>query len=146
MGGFFAFLIVRSLLIPHSFGTFDHYRGDNVAEQREKPVNFGERTSCAECHSDQAALHGKGKHLAVQCQNCHAPLSVHIKDGVFQEKMPIDRAATLCLRCHGELPSRPKDFPQIDIKEHLESRGLLLAGGVCLSCHRAHDPSLGEAR
>ncbi len=140
LGGFFAFLTVRSLVLPKSWGEFGHYRGDNLAEQMAKPVSFGPPAICATCHGDVSELHQKGSHKTVQCQNCHAPLSVHIKDGAFQELMPIDRSATLCLRCHAALPSRPKGFPQIDVKSHIEAAGLELAPGVCLNCHQAHDP------
>ena len=142
-GGLFAFLIVRALVIPKSFGEFGFYRGDNIAEQMAKPVNFGPKESCAECHGEVAQTHKKGMHQSVQCQNCHAPLSVHIKDGAFQELMPIDRSATLCLRCHEKLPSRPEKFPQINHEEHLGSKGLTLAPGICLTCHQPHDPLPG---
>ena len=141
VGGFFAFLIVRAFLMPKSFGQYGHYRADNVAEQRAKPLAFGAISACGECHAEQAMIHGKGKHQTVQCQNCHAPLAVHIQEGVFQEPMPINRLAALCLRCHGELPSRPEGFPQIDVKKHLG--GMAPEGpseGVCLRCHRPHDP------
>ncbi len=144
--GFFAFLIVRVLLTPPSFGEFGHYRGDNVAEQMAKPIEFGPKESCAACHGEIAQKHNKGKHQGVQCQNCHAPLAVHIKEGAFQQAMPIDRSATLCLRCHAILSSRPEKFPQIDSKEHLGSKGLEIAPGICLSCHQPHDPAMGVAK
>lgn len=146
LGGFFAFLIVRSLLIPKSFGQHGFYRGDNIPEQMAKPVVFGEKESCVECHPDVMATHKRGSHQTVQCQNCHAPLSVHIQDGVFQEAMPVDRSATLCLRCHAALPSRPEGFPQIDVNQHLGSKGEALGTGVCLHCHMPHDPNLGARK
>lgn len=144
--GFFAYLIARSLLLPPSFGKYGFYRGDAVGEARERPLAFGTKESCAECHSGVVETHKKGRHESVQCQNCHAPLAVHIKEGAFQEAMPVDRSAALCLRCHSHLPSRPAGFPEISVKEHLEAKGLAMAPTVCLVCHKPHDPQLGAAK
>lgn len=144
LGGFLAFLIVRSLLIPPSFGQFGHYRGEALGDEKGRSPFFGSRESCDDCHAEISSIHGRGGHQGVPCQDCHAPLSVHIdSEGVFLEPMPIDRSPRLCLRCHGRLPSRPEKFPQIDVEDHVESKGMPLAEGVCLNCHQVHNPGLG---
>ena len=139
--GLIAFFSFRALLIPESFGKFGYYRGDNVEEQMSLPVSFSKNEACADCH-EVAAIHESGKHKTVQCQNCHAPLAVHVVEGEMVELMPIDRSPKLCLRCHRKLPSRPQDFPQIVAQDHTGEFEQNLKSGACLECHQPHSPSL----
>jgi hypothetical protein len=139
--GLVGFLALRAFLIPDSFGEYGFYRADNVQEQRDKPISFAKRGTCANCH-EGTATHEQGKHKTVQCQNCHAPLAVHVKDDEFIDEMPINRAPSLCLRCHRALPSRPHDFPQIVVKDHVGTIEHNLTSGACLECHKPHDPTL----
>ena len=141
VGSFIAFLIFRAFLIPPTFGEYGFYRGANVQEQMDKKVYFAKKGACAECHDDMARLHKQNSHAAVQCQNCHAPLAVHIEEGEFIGEMPINSSPKLCLQCHRALPSRPKDFPQIDVKNHLATVEQNLESGQCLQCHNPHDPT-----
>lgn len=141
IGAFLAFLIVRAFLIPASFGKYGFYRADNVQEQMNKPVSFAKRGTCGNCHDKIVQVHTKAKHQSVQCQNCHAPLVLHVKNDDFVGEMPIKRSPKMCLRCHRKLPSRPLDFPQIDSKDHLGVAEQLLPIGECIKCHHPHDPS-----
>lgn len=136
----FAYLIIRALLVPHSFGEFGYFRGDNVQEQMDKEVVFANRGACATCHDNEDKMHKAGFHKTVQCQNCHAPLSYHIYGDEVKE-MPINRSPDLCLLCHKVLASRPVDFPQIDLDAHLKDAGAELKPGVCLTCHNPHGGS-----
>lgn len=139
-GALFVFFVVRALLLPHSFGQFGHFRGDNLTEQALKPVVHGAPSSCAECHDDKAKTMAGGRHATIPCQDCHAPLSQHVTEDGMQP-MPINKSFTLCYRCHQQLPSRPKSFPQIDFHEHVVSKGKTLESEeICLSCHQPHSP------
>ncbi|MBI2343690.1 MAG: hypothetical protein HYV02_05120 [Deltaproteobacteria bacterium] len=141
IGAIFLFLIVRAFLIPKSFGEFGFYRADNLSEQKRLPISFAARGDCAACHPDIATRHQQGPHQPVQCQNCHAPLTQHIAgDGTHKAPMPINRASALCLRCHRALPSRPTEFPQIQIVEHTGLAEHELTEGFCIQCHHPHDP------
>lgn len=141
IGLFFVFLIVRALLIPSSFGKFGFYRGDNLKEQMSKPVVFAGKEVCSSCHPDAVKVHGEAKHQVVQCENCHAPLPLHIDNGEFKEAMPTNRSPLLCLRCHRLLPSRPEGFSQIDVKKHTGMSEQDLPTGFCLQCHQPHHPA-----
>lgn len=139
-GGLFLFFVVRAFLIPHSFGEYGHFRGDNLKEQAEIPLVHGSPSSCGECHTDQVAIVSKGPHVKVPCQDCHGPLARHVtEEGI--EPMPITRSFALCARCHQKLEARPKTFPQIDFHEHVVSKGKKLESEeICLTCHRSHNP------
>ena len=105
------------------------------------PLSFAKRGTCGDCH-EIFEIHGKSKHQSVQCQNCHAPLAVHVVDGEMKKLMPINRSPKLCLRCHRTLPSRPKDFPQIVVQDHVGEFEQDLKLGACIECHQPHNPSL----
>ncbi len=142
IGALVAFLIFRSLMIPGSFGQYGHFRGDNLAEQMAKPVGYGERHACAQCHSDQESKHTTGKHQGVQCQDCHGPMRDHVEDDIVKGPMAINRSPMLCLRCHRALPSRPAEFPQIVVQDHYGVGEQLTEEGACLTCHTPHAPDL----
>lgn len=140
--GLLTFLIVRGLLIPRSFGEYGFYRADNVKEQMDKPIHFGSKDVCSACHDAIWNQHQKGVHVKVPCQDCHAPVSTHVdlEKGEFVDKMRIQKTSKLCLRCHTKLPSRPVNFPQIDVETHLEKVPNAHQTDVCFGCHNPHDP------
>ncbi len=147
LGGGALLLLIRGFLIPKSFNEYGFYRGDNVEEQMNKPTRFAAKEACAACHEDIWKKHQKGSHAKVQCQNCHAPLSVHVnlETGDFVDKMPINKSSKLCLRCHLQLPSRPKTQPQIDVETHISRTAPTApprSDEVCLTCHTPHDPKI----
>lgn len=138
--GLLGFLVVRAELVPSSFGRYGHYRADNVMEQRDHPVMHGGRESCAKCHAEQYKTVMGSPHKVVNCEDCHAPLALHVKDGKRSAPMPRDRKATLCLRCHERLAARPKKHPQIDVLQHLKDVGEKFQPEVCVDCHSPHSP------
>lgn len=139
-GALLVFLLIRAFLVPHSFGQFGFFRGENLKEQASIPAVHGDPASCHECHDDQAKQIGGGPHAAVPCQDCHAPLAQHVtEEGI--KPMPMVRSHTLCARCHQKLEARPKTFPQIDFHEHLVSKNQSLEDEtICLNCHLPHSP------
>ena len=135
-----AVLIGRGFLVPRSYGTFGAYRADNVAEQmRMRPPAHAGAASCTDCHKEKAKAHGAGSHKTVSCEVCHAPLLRHVVDGKVTGKMPVDKAYTLCARCHRRVQGRPEKFPQVVLEQHVTSQ---LEGAVCLECHDPHSPKL----
>jgi hypothetical protein len=139
-----AFHILRTLFTPSSFGRYGHYRADNVQEQMAKPVIHGENISCSQCHADRLAQLRAGAHATVECENCHAPLPTHIKDGEKKDEMFKNASTISCLRCHGQLDARPGGFPQVRLEDHLLKVGAEMGPNVCLQCHEPHDPKLGR--
>jgi formate-dependent nitrite reductase cytochrome c552 subunit len=130
----------RGFLIPRSFGLHGPYRYDNVAEQMAiRPPQHGGVQSCAQCHDVQAQKRAAGSHKTVSCEVCHGTLSLHVSAGKRTAPMPVDRAFTLCARCHRKILGRPEKFPQVVLEQHVQGP---VQGQVCLDCHDPHTPKL----
>jgi len=133
--GIIAFVVVRTLLVPRSFGEFGHYRGNAIAEIAAQPVQFAGHQACEACHSDIVEMKNAGKHAGVNCEACHGALAKHTEDPGTVQPMKLN-TAILCVRCHEVNGARPKSFPQIVAKVH--------NGGdlPCETCHQPHSPLL----
>jgi transcription elongation factor Elf1 len=130
--GLLLFLVLRTVLVPRSFGQYGHYRGDAIGEIKAKPVNYAGHQTCETCHSDVLEVKKKGKHVHVACESCHGPLAKHADDptSVHPERL---NTAVLCVRCHEANASKPKKFPQVVSADHS-------AGLACHECHKPHSP------
>ncbi len=133
-------ILSRGLFVPKSWGQFGWYRGDAVAEHREKPVIHQGDFACGECHEEQYDLHEAGSHITVGCEVCHEPIGTHITNGEMTAPMSIPASFELCTRCHRRLAARPADFPQVNPKKHLGEAELELTDTVCTECHDPHSP------
>lgn len=133
-----AFVLGRALLVPKSYGLYGAYRADNVVEQAKvrEPRHAGP-DSCAACHAKEVQKRAAGAHKAVGCEVCHAPLATHVRAGVIEAQMPVDRSWQLCARCHRKIAGRPEKFPQVVIDQHVPAA---LEAGVCIQCHDPHSP------
>ena len=134
VAGLLAFLGLRTLFVPRSFGQYGHYRGDAIAEIAALPVVHAGHQACESCHADIAGQKTEGKHAVVNCEACHGPQGQHAADLSVTPAKP--DPAVLCAQCHEASSAKPKWFPQVDTKEH--SGGL-----VCNTCHNPHSPSIG---
>ncbi|HUT53679.1 MAG TPA: cytochrome C [bacterium] len=134
----------RHFLVPASFGKMGHFRFDSIGEYMAKPVMHGNDASCRKCHQDKYDAHEMGKHAAVRCENCHGPLALHVANGEKSADAQVVRSWELCAWCHQPLQARPKDFPQVDFREHLISEDIPVKGTIppkiCFMCHDPHDP------
>ena len=135
--GGLAFVGVRALLVPKSFGQYGHYRGDAPAEIAARPVNYAGHQACEDCHSDVLEKKKSGRHVHVNCEACHGPLAKHVDDpgSVHPEKLD---TAVLCVRCHEANIAKPLAFPQVASADH--SSGL-----PCDTCHQPHSPAITAA-
>ncbi len=130
--GVVLFLVLRSVMVPRSFGRYGPFRGDALAEISSRPVSFAGHETCENCHPDEAALKASGAHKTVNCESCHGPLAKHADDpGTVQPVLP--DVAKLCIRCHSENIAKPSGFPRVDAKEHS-------GGQACDTCHKPHSP------
>lgn len=132
VAGSIGFLIVRSILVPKSFGQYGHYRGNAVVDARRHPMAYAGHQACETCHPDVVAVKTPGKHSHVNCEACHGALEKHAEDPGNVQPAKLD-TAVLCARCHGANGARPKHFPQVDAAEHS-------AGLPCDTCHQPHSP------
>jgi hypothetical protein len=128
------FLLVRSAVVPKSFGRFGHYRAAALDTIRLRPVSFAGQDTCVACHDDQAKTRALGRHAHVACEACHGPQAQHADDPVAHIPQLPD-VANLCRRCHEKDAAKPKAFPQVVTAEHS-------AGALCNSCHQPHNPHL----
>jgi hypothetical protein len=130
--GLLLFVVLRSFLVPKSFGQYGHFRGDALAEIKTQPLHYAGHGTCESCHSDVFDQKVKGKHARVNCEACHGPLATHAEDpgGVMPAKLD---TANLCVRCHEANAAKPKWFPQVVSADHS-------AGLACNECHQPHSP------
>jgi len=131
-----AFLVIRRTVIPPDFGKYGHFRPRAMDDIRARPINFAGHETCEACHSEEAAVKGKGKHANIACEACHGPLAKHAADPSSVVPQLPD-TAVLCARCHEASQAKPKWFPQVVTAEH--------SGGVaCNTCHKPHQPKIGD--
>ena len=62
------------------------------------------------------------------------------QEGEILAEMPTRRTRELCELCHRRLHSRPSEFPQINVREHLQENGGELTPDACFECHDPHSP------
>lgn len=140
-----AYVLVRGFFVPKSYGKYGSYRYDNVLEQRDQPLVHGAVDACQGCHKAVWEKRAKGKHSAVPCESCHAPLATHAAAGKRIAAMARDPSFNQCGRCHRKLASRPAAIiKQVVLEEHVTNQGETLQGNVCIGCHDAHSPQLED--
>lgn len=133
------FMLVRSFMIPASFGTYGHYRGDNLEEQMNMPLVHLESAFCRECHQEQHTGWQGSEHRAVNCEVCHGHWEIHNGNLKTMTAVKSDDA---CMLCHQALTGRPESVSQIKSRDlhlaELEESGT--GKQTCVECHDPHAP------
>jgi hypothetical protein len=132
--GILLFMVLRSFLVPKTFGQYGHYRGAALQEVRSQTINYAGHETCEACHSEILDQKSKGKHVHVNCESCHGPLAKHADDPTGVKPVKLD-TAKLCVRCHEANAAKPKRFPQVVSADHS-------AGLACNECHQPHSPAI----
>jgi len=133
-----AFVVLRTAVIPRSFGQYGHYRGAAIAEATAHPVAFAGHDVCEACHSDVADQKKLGKHVVVACEACHGALARHADDPASVIPAKLD-TTIVCARCHEANSAKPKGFRQVVAADH--------SGGIaCDTCHQPHKPKIEVAK
>lgn len=127
------FLVVRSFLVPESFGEYGFYRGSALEDVAALEITYVGKEACVECHKEQAEIMEYDLHSELSCEVCHGPGLSHVnepeKKGLLE--MPLSRAS--CGICHSMEALRNRDYiNQIDIKGHHPERE------TCIDCHNPH--------
>lgn len=138
--GVTGFLVIRSVLIPASYGKIGHYRANAVDDVKAHPVKYAGRSSadgCSACHEDVFKRKAKGVHRGVWCETCHGPAGAHMESPADAKPYrPADSEMRgFCGHCHEDNGSRPKGFPVINLSAHNPRV-------ACVKCHAAHSPKL----
>lgn len=132
--GLVAFLLIRSVLVPRSFGRYGHYRANAIGEIAALPISYAGHQVCEGCHTEEADLKSKGVHKGVACESCHGPQEKHADDPATVQPAKLD-TTSLCPRCHQASIAKPKAFPQVDAPDHS-------GGAACNTCHQPHSPAI----
>ena len=129
-----AFVTLRAVVVPQSFGKYGHYRGDAIPEIAARPVAFSGHDVCEACHTDVVEKKKQGKHVVVPCEACHGAQAKHADDPASVTPAKLD-TAIVCARCHEANSAKPKSFPQVVTADH--------SGGIaCDACHQPHRPKI----
>lgn len=131
-----AFVVLRTLVVPRSFGQYGHYRGASIAEAAARPIAFAGHDTCEACHTDVVDQKKQGRHVVVPCEACHEPQAKHADDPASVKPPKLD-TALVCSRCHEANSAKPKAFPQVATADH--SGGL--AGDTF---HQPHRPKIDD--
>ena len=81
----------RQLFMPEGMGDYGHYRGADIADQKEIPVRLGTNEACFQCHKPIRVIHKDGVHKSVSCEVCHGVYGDHIADGKKVGTLPVAR-------------------------------------------------------
>lgn len=126
------FFVARFLLIPEDFGEYGHYRTSAVNNIISQEIQYAGHQICYDCHDDIVTEKQSSYHKKVNCEVCHGPAALHVKEeGDIELRAPRER--DYCPICHEYLPSRPTGFPQIISASHNPMK-------ACITCHNPHDP------
>jgi hypothetical protein len=131
--GILLFILARALFVPKGFGELGHYRTGALANNRARPPSFAGRAACVECHDAVPPAQKGGKHASIRCEACHWALAAHAENPADNKPAKLD-PKVLCVKCHLANVAKPKGFPQIDPKDHMD-------GNSCTECHDPHYPS-----
>ncbi len=128
-----AFAVARAAMVKPSFGEFGWYRGDSVADNMDRSLNYAQSQSCgaANCHENIYNVWNSSSHTTVNCETCHGPSQAHVDD--VKISVAVNDTREFCGLCHSMNPSRPKNFPQVDFDTHGENLR-------CVYCHNPHKP------
>ncbi len=153
-------LVVRTALVPATFGQYGAYVGASVDAIRSKPVKYVGAEVCKSCHKKEWKKWSRKEHATVACEVCHGPGAEHsVEDTLLRSGDPrplpvrskssgkmAAQAHDLCMSCHAKAPGRSTEFPQIESKAHLAEFKITEGSDdyekamQCLTCHTGHDP------
>jgi ribosomal protein L37AE/L43A len=150
------FILVRSILLPKSFGELGHYRKDALKEIGDLPTHYIGSQICSNCHEDKVLRISEGVHAKLKCELCHGPAKTHatyadtIPGKVLADSLKLFRQADrkFCATCHAINMARIKIkndtinqsvIHQVDVKVHnlLDDEN---KEQNCIECHNPHDP------
>ena len=111
--GILAFLVLRAIFVPAGFGELGHFRSGAMGDNAARPLSYAGRTTCADCHDQEAATLAGSAHARIGCESCHGASSgwlashyavpaTHAKN-VENGLVPLENAsarASVCLDCH----------------------------------------------
>ena len=127
--------MLRSFLVPTSFGQYGHYRGNAIAEIAALPISYAGHQVCEalpyRCSRSEEQGRAQGSCLRVVPRTAgRSTLTIPRRSS----RAKLD-TAMLCVRCHQANIAKPKNFPQVAAAEHS-------GGAACNTCHQPHSPAM----
>ncbi len=127
------FLLLRSFLVPESFGQYGHYRGNSLIDNAEPGIHYAGQQSCFECHQDIEDLKATDVHGNLHCETCHGPGQKHVLSSLPADILK-QGTREFCGVCHEKNAAKKKDaIFQIELNKHN-------TGKNCIECHNPHQP------
>jgi len=127
------FLLLRSILVPDTFGQYGHYRGDSLTDNALPEIHHSGQQACFDCHQDVEDLKQKDLHSTIHCETCHGPGQKHVLSMEAADIIKPD-SREFCGVCHEKnAAKRQSTIVQIKISEHN-------VGKKCIECHNPHQP------
>jgi hypothetical protein len=152
------FLVIRTILVPKSFGEFGHYRGLSLEENADRPLRYAGSASCMKCHQDIVNEKSAGYHAGLACEGCHGPAYTHSLSADSARTVPLPDSLKLernttrayCATCHELNAARLKmvsDTVNFSVIKMIEEKkhGQVVNKETnepfaCIECHNPHDP------
>ncbi|MDF1575347.1 MAG: cytochrome c3 family protein [Bacteroidales bacterium] len=126
------FLIIRSILVPDTFGQYGHYRGESLEDNASEKLVFAEAEDCKACHDDILGKLQNEMHSGLSCLICHGPGRAHVEDPQLGN-ITKESGREFCGRCHNYHPAKSTDVIfQVDILTHHTEKT------DCIECHNPH--------
>ncbi len=122
----FAFVGIRSVTVPESFGKQGHWRFTSLADISKHEAKFEGKQACIDCHANNTPHTAKG----VSCETCHGPGAAHTKE-FDTSKVVVNNTRAFCGTCHAMNAARRASFPQVDMTDHHPAQR-------CTECHKIH--------
>lgn len=127
------FLVLRSYLVPDTFGQYGHYRGDSLIDNSLPEINYAGQQACLECHQDIYDLKQKDVHNTIRCEVCHGPGQKHVLSAEASDILRPD-SREFCGVCHEKnAAKRQTTIVQIKLSDHNTEK-------KCIGCHNPHQP------
>jgi hypothetical protein len=128
-----AFLFVRHLLIPDSFGEYGHYRAASLEDNANIAIKYSGQDACFDCHQDIQDQKSEDVHSGIHCEICHGPGEKHVESGEASDIIKPD-GREFCGSCHAKNAAKPQfTIIQVDLSKHN-------IGKDCIECHNPHQP------
>ena len=127
------FLVLRSFLVPDTFGQYGYYRGASLDDNAKYEIHYGGQKSCFECHQDIEDMKLLDVHSDISCETCHGPGQKHVLSSKAADILnPGSRE--FCGVCHEKNAAKRKSaIFQIQLDNHY-------TGKKCIECHNPHQP------
>lgn len=140
------FVWIKGWFVPAGWDEEKWFRTGALEELKQQPIMFGGNRTCTEgCHGKTRKDHravgyslATGVHMNLGCESCHGPLYKSGHDQLAAAQIPRDSG--LCLRCHDDVPARPRMVGLFSESLMAHQALDVKRDSNCIQCHDPHAP------